>query len=289
MFPLLSLHSMQTFHCHSACLGEGKTEWDMYEQYPAVRPNLQGLYVHESVITSQNAGRLFEYMRHLRTLRFVYSESALSEFYFNANGFVRHLVAGVGDALEDLSLVGLESIGSVDIVRYPLNGFKKLRRLELDLAYFISTNVEWDPDAREDEGDVLCYGEEDGDSIWGSGDDKRVGKADNRFVGHLMAATGDTLEDFELTAGDLHSDTVCIRCPLHKFKRLSRLEIDTSFFINSKVVVGEDENYQSDERDDGIWGTEAVPQDDAIWRAYEISKTKMKVRGESKQKEMKEG
>lgn len=158
MFPLLSLHSVQTFHCYNAHLGHRKIDWDMHEQYPAIGPNLRGLYIDESEITSQNAGRLFQNLRQLRTLRFVYSEAAEGEFSFNANGFVRHLVAGVGDTLEDLSLLGLESIGSVHVVRYPLNGFKKLTRLELDLAYFIKSTDEVDLDATEQEGDDAYYG-----------------------------------------------------------------------------------------------------------------------------------
>lgn len=57
------------------------------------------------------------------------------------------------------------------------------------------------------------------------------------------------------------------------------------------MVVGEGEDYESDEGDDDIWGTEAVPQDDVIRRAYETDQQDEneghEARRESKQKKMK--
>lgn len=129
LFPFLALESVRECRVTNGQLENNRSTFGMYIKYPRLGVGLQTMVWTDCHVTSKHAKFLFRTMQQLRTLRFRYSMIEDNGFRFNAN----------------------------------------------------------------------------------------------RFVRHLMAATGDTLEDFALTAGDLHSDTVCIRCPLRKFKRLTRL------------------------------------------------------------------
>lgn len=102
-------------------------------------------------------------MRKLRTLRFHYSVATDGGCRFDADGFIRHLMAAVGVSLENLTLIGLDDFRPPNYIRRSMRGFCKLTRLELNLPYFVNSESDFDRFLAEASSDEL-YDIDDGEN-----------------------------------------------------------------------------------------------------------------------------